>query len=440
MKIEEKIGVQIPEVLLPVEGIDLTKWAVIACDQFTSQPRYWQMVADLVGDSPSTYHMILPEAFLESGDEAERILKTQAAMRQYLAKGIFRSLRGLIYVKRIINGKTRCGLMIALDLEAYDFNKGSQALIRASEGTILERIPPRIRIRKDAPLELPHILVLYDDPKDTVLAPVIKNQADLEVVYDFDLMQNSGHLTGRLVSDPAIITKVFQALGNLADPHEFAQKYHLARGRQPLLFAMGDGNHSLATAKSIWEEIKPQVGMQHPARYALVEIVNLHNPALEFEPIHRLVFNISADIKNEVETYFDNRIIIRPVDNLNQLMDIVNSQYGLHHHFGLLSAQGFFHIEIIRPDCNLPVGSLQTFLNDYLITHPTTKIDYVHGTDILAELSTKSGNAGFYLPAMHKEELFKTVILDGALPRKTFSMGEAKDKRFYMECRWIKEN
>ncbi len=438
MTTEEKIGVKIPEILLPVKGIDLTKWAVIACDQFTSQPQYWKSVAGLVGDSPSTFHMILPEIYLEKPDVAEHISRTHIAMRKYLEEGIFRPFTGLIYVERTIGNVTRHGLMIALDLEAYDFSTGSQTLIRATEGTILDRLPPRMRIRKEAPLETPHILVLYDDPDSTVLAPVFDKAPALEVCYDFDLMQGSGHLTGRLISDSAIIQQILDALEQLADPGKFADKYHLPGSYQPLLFAMGDGNHSLATAKAIWEELKPQVSMHHPARHALVEIENLHDPALEFEPIHRVLFNLSTDILADLQTWFGNRMLVTPVSDLKTWVDDIDKVSSMHHHFGLLTGEGPIHIEIKRPDYNLPVGSLQGFLDEYLKNHPSVRIDYVHGREILVELGSKPNNAGFYLPAMPKADLFKTVILDGALPRKTFSMGEARDKRFYMECRRIR--
>ena len=438
MTIKEQIGVEIPEILLPVGGIDLAKWAVIACDQFTSQPEYWQQVADLVGESPSTLHMILPEVWLEDEGLDKRIQHTQDAMRAYLAEGVFKAFKGLVLVERTIGNRTRQGLMIALDLEAYDYNKGSQTLIRATEGTILERIPPRIRIRKDAPLELPHILVLYDDPQYTVMSNLLAQKENLPICYDFELMMGSGHLIGRLVEDPAMIEQVLSALAGLADPQAFEDKYHLPANQRPLLFAMGDGNHSLATAKAIWEEIKPQVGMQHPARYALVEIENLHDPALEFEPIHRLLFNLPGNIKEALQAWFGKRIIFNKIDDLDELLHEIDSMASLHHHFALITTDGFEHIEIKQPDCNLPVGSLQAFLDAYLKENRQVKIDYVHGSDVLKRLGTQPGNAGFYLPAMDKKELFKTVILDGALPRKTFSMGEAHEKRFYMECRKIR--
>ncbi len=302
MTLPQDIGIKIPDILLPKPDIDPQKWAVIACDQFTSEPEYWKKVEEIVGDAPSTYHMILPEVYLETPEEQKRIQSTQDHMRQYLKAGIFRKVDDLVYVLREVNGQCRKGLMVCLDLEQYDYNKGAQTLIRATEGTILDRLPPRIRIREDAPLELPHILVLFDDPNDTVFGSLDEQMMGFEEVYDFDLMLDSGHLTGFTINNDAVRDQIIDALADLVDPDIFAEKYNLIPGHsQPLLFAMGDGNHSLATAKAIWEKIKPGVGMNHPARYALVEIENIHDPALAFEPIHRLVFNLQKDLLTEMQ-------------------------------------------------------------------------------------------------------------------------------------------
>ena len=298
------VGIQIADILLPVEGTDLSKWSVIACDQFTSQPAYWQQVADQVGNAPSTFHMILPEVYLGTPEETARVQSTQANMQTYLLNGTLVPHEGLIYVERTVNGKTRRGLMLALDLEKYDFNKGSQSLIRASEGTILDRLPPRIKIREGASLELPHILVLIDDPQDKLFCTIEKAKNSLPLAYDFDLMQNSGHLTGRFVNNAKMEQQVIAALEELAKPEVFQAKYNVGADKGVLLFAVGDGNHSLATAKSIWETLKPKVGMYHPARYALVEIENVHDKGLEFEPIHRVLFNTKADPAQALRRYF----------------------------------------------------------------------------------------------------------------------------------------
>lgn len=438
MNLTHEIGLKIPQIALPNRTIDLHKWAVIACDQFTSEPEYWQQVADLVGDAPSTYHMILPEVYLETPEEEKRIESTHAAMQDYLQAGIFEPFDGFIYVHRTVSGHTRRGLMICLDLEHYDYNKGAQTLIRATEGTIIDRLPPRIRIRKQAPLECPHILVLFDDPGNTVFGPLDEQLEELTALYDFDLMLGSGHLKGYAVADGHIQQQIMEALSHLTEPETFAHKYDLPLGEhQPLLFAMGDGNHSLATAKAIWEKLKLTVGMDHPARYALVEIENVHDPALTFEPIHRLLFNIKRDILQEMRAFWGDRLAIREVQTGQELVSAVDQSDGPYHLVGMITPEGLKLVEIHEPQDNLPVGTLQKFLDTFLAAGSAEKIDYVHGTDVLFDKGTLQGNAGFYVPGMDKSDLFKTVIMDGALPRKTFSMGEAKEKRFYMECRCI---
>jgi Protein of unknown function (DUF1015) len=437
MKNIPEIGIQIPDILLPKEGTELQKWAVIACDQFTSEPEYWQQVANLVGNAPSTYHLILPEVFLDKPEELAHVQSTQQAMKQYLAEKLLVSRQGMLLVERTSSGLTRHGLMLALDLEQYDYTKGSQTLIRATEGTIIERLPPRIRIREGASLELPHILVLIDDPQRTVIEPVITAQKNLPVLYDTDLMLGSGHLTGRLVDNPSIEAQAIAALKKLADPQAFHSKYGVGSEKGVLLFAIGDGNHSLATAKAIWEKLKPQVGMDHPARYALVEIENVHDQGLKFEPIHRVLFGVKEDIKAALEAFFGKKVAINGCKNKDDMAKQVDEQTGPQHRIGLVSKSGCQVITISDPASNLPVGTLQAFLDDRLKHGGAEKVDYVHGQDVVVRLGNQPGNLGFYLPAMDKSDLFRTVILDGALPRKTFSMGEARDKRFYMECRRI---
>lgn len=438
MDLPQDIGIKVPDILLPKADIDLYKWAVIACDQFTSEPEYWQKVDEIVGDSPSTYHMILPEVYLETPEEQKRLASTQEAMRQYLKSGIFQSVDDLIYVLREVDGRCRKGLMVCLDLEQYDYNKGAQTLIRATEGTILDRLPPRIRIREGAPLELPHILVLFDDPNDTVFGPLDEQSMGFKELYDFDLMQGSGHLTGFAINNEAVRQSIFKALADLIDPDTFAEKYNLIPGHhRPLLFAMGDGNHSLATAKAIWEQLKPTVGPDHPARYALVEIENIHCPALDFEPIHRLLFGLKVNPLTEMQAFWGNRLVLTPASSAEEMVATVDEAAAAGHLVGWVNADGFKVLEIRKPEDTLPVGTLQRFLDPFLAKDGAEKIDYVHGTDVLFEKGRLAGNAGFYVPGMDKSDLFKTVILDGALPRKTFSMGEARDKRFYMECRKI---
>ena len=438
MKITPTHGVQIPQILLPKPDIDLHKWAVIACDQFTSEPEYWQAVADLVGDAPSTYHMILPEVYLgEPEEENRRIQSIRQNMQDYLERDLFAEYEGFVLVERTVDGKTRHGLMLALDLEQYDYNKGSTSLIRATEGTILERIPPRVRIRSGAPLEVPHILVLIDDPERTVIEPLVTGRDSLRKLYDFDLMLGSGHLNGYFVDDKQRKDQVLAALQKLANPDLFAQKYGLEAGRAPLLFAMGDGNHSLATAKAIWEQIKPQVGMDHPARYALVEVENIHDAGLTFEPILRVLFDVKEDVVKTLNDFYSGRSRWVTCASADEMIALVDNQAGQEHAIGVVTSQGHQVVYVSDPPANLPVGTLQGFLDAWGQRGGFARIDYVHGAEVSLRLGSQPGNVGFYLPAISKNDFFKTVIVDGALPRKTFSMGEAKEKRFYMEARRI---
>ena len=437
MKTYDDIGIQIPQFYLPKKGLDLTKWAVIACDQFTSQPEYWQQVEKLVGDNPSTLHLILPEVYLEKPGEDGRIQSIQAAMRAYLAKGILQPREGLIYVERTTRGKTRKGILLCLDLERYDYTESASSLIRATEGTIVERLPPRMKIRQDAALELPHILVLMDDPQGTVIEPVGAAKGKLEKLYDFELMLGSGHLAGYAVSE-AIEEKVIAALRGLAKPETFAAKYGIREDKPVLLFAMGDGNHSLATAKAVWERKKPEVGMDHPARYALVEVENVHDEGLTFEPIHRLLFGLKRDLFAALKSHFGADFKYSPVASAADMIRRVDEAKSPPQLIGLVGGGMRFGVaEIDHPSSNLPVGTLQAFLDVFMKENGAVKIDYVHGREIVCSLGAQPGNAGFYVPGMEKSDLFKTVILDGVLPRKTFSMGEAHEKRFYMEARKI---
>jgi hypothetical protein len=437
MKIISDIGIQIPQVYLPKAGIDLHKWAVIACDQFTSEPEYWHDVEKIVGDAPSTLNLTFPEVYLEKPGEEERIQSVQSTMRKYVDEGIFQSRDGLIYVERTVGGKTRKGVMLCLDLECYDYNKGSSSLIRATEGTIVDRLPPRIRIRQCATIELPHILVLIDDPQHTVIEPLSAAKPKLEKLYDFDLMLDSGHLAGYAVSDE-YENQVVAALRDLVKPETFSAKYGVGKDEPVLLFAMGDGNHSLATAKAIWEKMKPQVGMDHPSRYALVEVENVHDDVLEFEPIHRVLFGLKKDLFAELKKTFGDNFSYTEVADGTEMTQRVDSAEGGKQAIGLVGGgKSFGVIEITNPSSNLAVGTIQSFLDVFLKNGGAEKIDYVHGEDVVERLALQAGNAGFYLAGMDKSELFKTVILDGALPRKTFSMGEAKEKRFYMEARKI---
>ena len=435
MKIFDDIGVQIPTVFLPNKDINPTKWAVIACDQYTSEPDYWNQVEKIVGDKPSTLRLTLPEIYLESPNEPEMIQAIQQNMRSVLQDGTVVPHDGMVLVRRTVNGKTRTGLMIALDLEKYDFNKGSSSLIRATEGTIIERLPPRIKIREGAALEFPHILVLIDDPDHTVIEPVAKQASETDKLYDFDLMFNSGHLAGYKVNEQAE-AGVIASLRKLADPQVFSNKYGL--NNQPvLLFAMGDGNHSLATAKAIWQKIKDQVGPNHPARYALVEIENVHDDALEFEPIHRVIFNLKKDFMAELAGFFNRQVELTYAENAEEMEKLINQRGDGLQKVGCAFNGQYIIAKFTNPTTNLAVGTLQHFIDAFMKDAGAEKLDYVHGANVTVRLGLQPNNIGLLLPGMHKSDLFKTVIVDGALPRKTFSMGEAHEKRFYMEARKI---
>lgn len=412
------------DILLP-ENADFTKWSVVACDQYTSERDYWEDVKNIVGESPSTLNIIFPEVYLEDGDGEERIKNINKEMENYLNDGLFKEYKdSFIYVKRTQpNGKTRHGIVGMIDLEEYDFSKGSQSKIRATEGTIIERIPPRQRIRRNAILELPHILILVDDRDKAVVEPLEDKIDDFEKVYDFDLMKNSGHITGYLVDETSKnnILKNIEKLGDLA---LFEEKYGV-KDKGVLMFAAGDGNHSLATAKSCWEEIKQNLSddeiKTHPARYALVELMNIHDEALEFEPIQRVIFDTEPKkLLDALVSYYDASY----EDNGGQKIDYT---YGKN--------EG--SIYVTKTDSNLPVGTLQKFLDKYLEENGG-KIDYIHGNDVVKNLAMQDNTIGFMVGAMEKNDLFTTVIKDGSLPRKTFSMGEAADKRFYLECRKVK--
>ena len=440
MRTYESAGVAAPEILLPKADLPREKWAVVACDQYTSEPEYWQEAARIVGDAPSTLQLIYPEVYLGEAEPEKRIESIRTTMAQYLRDGVLVESDGMVYVERVAAGRTRKGLVLCVDLEQYDYNKGSTSLIRATEGTILERLPPRIKIRKGAPLELPHIMVLIDDPDNTVMGPMTEGKASLEKVYDFDLMMNAGHLTGYRIADRAMETSVIKALEALADPSAFAKKYELEPGTPVLLYAMGDGNHSLATAKAIWEQTKQEATdkeavMQSATRYALIELVNLHDEALEFEPIHRVLFEIGSDQDLLAQVLEKLSGKLREVASVSEMESEVRKSTPEAQRFGVIREQGYGVVEIGKAPSNLPVGSLQSVLDPFMKAKHAREIDYVHGTEAVDKLGKKRGNMGFFLPPMNKHDLFKTVIVDGALPRKTFSMGEAEEKRFYMECR-----
>jgi len=442
----DAIGLKVPEILLPKAGTDMRRWAVIACDQYTSEPEYWDKVRQEIGEAPSTLDLIFPEVYLEDADGDARIEAINNAMQRCLDDGTLEAqLPGFVLIDRKTSEvPSRKGLIVALDLDCYDYSADSTSLIRATEGTILDRLPPRIKVRKNAAIELPHIMVLIDDPERTVIEPLFEQQR--EQLYDFELMQNGGHLKGWRVADEASINQIGEALANLADPDTFASKYDV-QGRSEVLFAMGDGNHSFATAKAIWEQLKEEAVdreaiMQHPARWALVELVNVHDAGLEFEPIHRVLFGLSYDdLVNRAAAFYSARgerfrVVECPAEE-RDAKAAVEQQAG-HHAIPFVAGErcGVFVVE--NPSRVLVVATLQEFFDSYLRERERTRIDYIHGDAAVSNLGGQADNAGFYLPAISKHDLFRTIILDGALPRKTFSMGEADEKRFYLECRKIK--
>lgn len=432
---ENSVGVLVPEILLPPKGTDMYKWAVVACDQFTSQKEYWEEARRIIGDAPSTLDLILPEAWLGAQDEQERIARIKEKMQEYLHNGtLVKQPQGFVLVERTAAGNTRHGLVMALDLEKYDYSRGSGTLIRATEGTIVERIPPRLRIREGAAVELPHILVLIDDPEETVIEPLTAQAEKLPLLYDTDLMLGGGHISGRLVSGEKEIMGVLEALTALSDKAAFEKKY----GSKPvLLFAMGDGNHSLATAKANWEKIKATLPEEqredHPARYALIELNNVHDKGIVFEAIHRNVFGIPGEKLVEA--------LLQKLREQNGGAEIGPEQApagGEKHVIPFYYGDKSGAFIVTEPAVQLAVGTLQNAI-DAVLKELGGEVDYIHGIDVVKELAQKPDTTGFLLPDMEKSELFPTVVYDGALPRKTFSMGEAAEKRYYMEARLLEK-
>lgn len=418
MKIPFKRG----NILLP-KNTDMTKWSVVACDKYTSEPEYWNSVREIVGSNPSTLNLTLPEIYLEESDVEEKIKKINQNMEELVNMDFFNEYSdSMIYLERTQeDGKVREGLMGIVDLEDYSYEKGSQTLIRATEKTVIERIPPRVKVRENALLELPHIMILIDDEKKNIIESLKNKVTESDIVYDFDLMKNGGHIKGYLLNNETM-DEVDERLKCLADKDYFENKYGV-KDKGILLFAMGDGNHSLATAKACYENLKKEIGekaLSSKSRYALVELVNLHSDALEFEAINRVIFNTDKDkLLNSLKEYYT----INKEGNGQEFRVVTDS------------IDEAWYIE--NPKSNIAVGSIQMFLDDYLKDN-VGKIDYIHGEDVTKSLASKDNNVGFIFDAMAKEDLFKTVILDGALPRKTFSMGHANDKRYYLEARKIK--
>ncbi len=400
--------IKAPHILLPKKGINMTAWAVIACDQFTSQLDYWKRVEKLVGEQPSTLRMMFPEAYLGKVDEKAYIDKINATIQEYLDNNILVD-QGECFI--LVDRKTnvvdrRLGLMIAIDLEDYTYEKGVKSLIRASEATIVERIPPRLKIRENAPVELPHILFLYDDKERKIIEPLYQNRDKLEKVYDFELNEDGGHLTGYKVTDTKKVIQQFEEL--------------LHQNNNGLLFIVGDGNHSLATAKAHWDKVKVHLSEEerknHPGRFALVEALNIYDEGLIFEPIHRVIFNCENDF----------------LDGLKKVLVGENKSYA-------------YSTSLGKVELNLPkVGPeaykiVQTYVDNYLKSHKDASVDYIHDEDQTIEVAkSHPGSVAIIMPALTKGDIFDYIAKDEVLPRKAFSMGHATEKRYYLESKRIK--
>ena len=430
----------VPRILMPKEGTDLYKWSVIACDQYTSQPEYWKETEEIVGEAPSTLKLTLPEVYLESEEEEERVKNIHETMKNYLKDGTLEALpNGFMLVERSFGKQvSRCGLIAEVDLETYEYKKGAKSLTRPTEMTVEERIPPRLKVRQNADIELPHIMLLIDDPECSVIEPLIERKQQFMSVYDTDLMQNGGHISGWLIPEGTETEEIMQHIEALADEKNFQQKYDL-KEKYPLLnFAVGDGNHSMATAKAAWEKIKKDLTQEeqenHPARYCLCEIVNIHDKSLEIEPIHRVIFGVKEEeLFRAAKEYYAKQGCECIVNEGKQMPSAKENT----HIFSVCTMTGEKTLQVKNPVWGIAVATLQNFLDAYLAEHKECRIDYIHGEDVVESLGKQEGNMGFLLPEVKKEDLFIGVIKDGVLPRKTFSMGEANEKRYYMESKQL---
>lgn len=423
-----EVALHLPTLLLPKPGVPLSSWAVIACDQHTSSPGYWRETERLVGDNPSTLRLILPEVHLGDGDRQAALRAIKQRMTDYLAEGVLvEQASGFMLIEREVGrASPRRGLLVGLDLQAYDYRYGAKTLIRSTEGTDPARLPARVAVRRNAPLETPHTLVLIDDPNRSVIEPLFATRR--EPAYDFALMQGGGQLRGWPVTDSESIHAVAAALAGLA------------QGEPPLLYALGDGNHSFAAARAVWESLKAAgAPADHPARWALAELVNVHDAGLEFAAIHRLLDagDAAADALDAFAKHYENaRCARRPAasdEAWERQRRAAAQEPGHHIAYRTATERGILSIQ--KPPHTLATATLQAFLDDYTRIHPAANVDYIHGDETLRALARREGRVGFFLPTMHKHQLFETVLRDGATPRKTFSLGEAHEKRYYLECR-----
>lgn len=419
-------------ILLPREDIPLERWGCIACDQFTSDPAYWERAAAAAGDGPSALQIILPEVYLEKPGVEERVARVHAAMETYQRDVLTRAVDGYIYVERTEqSGRVRQGLVGVVDLEAYSYQRGRLPMIRPSENTVESRIPPRLAVRRGAPLETPHVMMLADDPGCTLVEPIAAQKAALRPVYEGELMLGGGHVAGWAVEDPALLARIEQAMLDLSSREAFDRRYPEAAGGRPMALAVGDGNHSLATAKAWWEELKktltPEEAADHPARWCLAEVCNIHSDAIEIEPIHRVIFDTSADsvLLGMMTWSEENTAGLR--------IGTKDAQ-----HFTFVTYNGENELSFETPTEPLTVGMVEEFVGYYLENHPEAHVDYVHDEPAVRAMC-KKGAVGLLMPAFEKSDIFRGVVMGGVLPRKTFSMGHAEEKRYYIECRGIQK-
>lgn len=425
----EKVGIIFPQILIPDKKTNKKKWPVIACDQFTSNESYWNKTTRIVGGSPSTLHLIVPEAFLKDDDVQDRIAHAKETMNDFVEDGVLVRLpEGIILVERETPTGTRIGIILAVDLDKYEIDYKKEPLIRATEQTVVERIPPRMKIREGALLECPHVMLMLNDPKDSVISSVYQARGNHTKVYDTPLMQDGGHIKGWFIDDPEVLDKLVDSLDSLKKQSE-----------QGMLFAVGDGNHSLASAKAVWEEQKNELSEEErqksPLKHALVEVVNLFDNGITIQPIHRVLFNV--EVSKALRSFIS---ILNGMGVKTKMMYTrgakIPSKKGVETVlFESKMAKG--RIEIKEPENGLLAYTLTVALDKLLEEFPKATIDYIHGEQEFSELSNEYGCLGFKMDAMTKDQLFDSVAKYGVLPRKAFSLGEAQEKRYYYECRLL---
>lgn len=439
----EALGIRFPRLLMPAPEVPIETWGVVACDQHTSDRDYWNRLSKAIGSNPSTLPLIFPEVYLEDPDRQDRIQRIHQTMQHYLDQGLLQDVgEQLIYIERTTEASgLRQGILLAMDLEYYDYSKGSTSLIRATEGTILDRIPPRVQVRKGAPLELPHIMILIDDPDQGIIEPLASQKNSDARVYTTDLLLGGGRIEGYSIKDSGTIQTILSGLQNLAAADTTRKRYGTDT---PLLFAMGDGNHSLATAKTVWEELKAAAVQEHgtwehladhPARFALAEIVNLHSPGLRFEPIHRTLFGVSGEELQEVlKGDFNARIT--PMAE-NTLQAFLEGNPAGQKAAGVYDGDQWYSAEFPEDEERLPNALVDLAFETLRSRNPKATIDFIHGWNHTKNFAKQGSAVSTFFPVIARDRLFDYVINQGSLPRKAFSMGDAEEKRYYIESRRI---